>query len=241
MAEKEGRCVNCGSLLFLDPYQPKGHCLFCDCVFDTQEAFEAHAEPERFTFPNEKQPQYEGPALGPERTKRRRVEAVAPAPVAAPEAGEERYLLPEKKVPSLKIPTRVVILYLALTLVFLGIISAIAFPLVAKRDHRLNEVTARLADRLSYPLDRTRDIRVQEMGANRVTLVLAQDISPEESVEIFNLYCDVRAEVVELKDDSFRHKKKPVTVFIATPAGGYLIDRPADEAALQPQAILPLG
>ena len=62
-ALKEGLCVNCGSLLMLESRNEKGHCLFCDAVFDNKEAFRAKAEPDQFTFPNEPQPPYEGPNL----------------------------------------------------------------------------------------------------------------------------------------------------------------------------------
>ena len=65
MPLKEGKCINCGSLLMLDPSMPKGHCPFCDCVFDNEEAFRAFQHPEEFTFPNDPQPPYTGPSLVP--------------------------------------------------------------------------------------------------------------------------------------------------------------------------------
>lgn len=241
MALKEGRCVNCGSLLFLDPEMPKGHCLFCDCVFDNEDAFRANENPESFTFPNEKQPKYEGPSLTPGHA--RRVTA-APAPSVAPtpvEKKEDAYQLPETTVPSLKIPVKVIVLYSALTLLVIGILVAAAFPLIAKRNQRQVEITDKFVSLAAYHIDKEKDIRVQEMTGTEAVVVLAQDITAEEGIGLFNLYCQVRAEVVDLKEDSFKSVKKPVTLRIATPGGGYLIDRPDDEAALWPEALIPLN
>ncbi|NLA96426.1 MAG: hypothetical protein GX838_06260 [Clostridiaceae bacterium] len=241
MALKEGRCVNCGSLLYLDPEMPKGHCLFCDCVFDNEDAFRANENPESFTFPNEKQPRYEGPSLTPGRARRG---SAVPAPSVVPtpvEKKEDSYQLPEMKIPDLKIPVKAVVLYSALTLLILGISVAVAFPLLGKRNQRQEEVADKFAKALDYAIDKEKDIRVQEMTATEVVVILPQDISAQESIDLFNLYCQIRADVVELKDSSFESEKKPVTLRIATPGGGYLIDRPEDEASLRPGALTPLN
>ena len=65
MSLKEGRCPNCGSIVSLNAKSEKGHCLFCDAVFDTSHALEIAANPEGVEFPNEPQPKYEGPSLAP--------------------------------------------------------------------------------------------------------------------------------------------------------------------------------
>ena len=240
MALKEGRCVNCGSLLFLDPEMPKGHCLFCDCVFDNEDAFRAQENPELFTFPNEKQPAYEGPSLAPAHA-RRVPAAPSPSLARAPvEKKEDSYQLPDTKVPSLKIPVKVIAVYSVLTLLIVGIFCAVAFPLIAKRNKRQAEITDRFVSLAGYEIDRERDIRVQEMTGTEAIVVLSQDLSAEESIDLFNLYCQVRADVVDLKDSSFKSVKKPVTLRIVTPGGGYLIDQPDDEASLQPQALAAL-
>ncbi len=64
MALKDGRCPNCGSLLALDPNAEKGHCLFCDAVFETRGRLKL-PETRCYEFPNEPQPKYEGPSLNP--------------------------------------------------------------------------------------------------------------------------------------------------------------------------------
>ena len=241
MALKEGRCVNCGSLLYLDPDMPKGHCLFCDCVFDNEDAFRANENPESFTFPNEKQPKYEGPSLTPGRARRG---PVVPAPSVAPtpaEKKEDAYQLPQTKVPNLKIPVKTVVLYSVLTLLIAGILVAVAFPLLTKRNQRQAEIADKFAKALDYPIDREKDIRVQEMTGTEAVVILPQDISAGESIDLFNLYCQIRAEVIELKDTSFKSEKKPVTFRVATPGGGYLIDRPEDEASLRPETLTPLN
>lgn len=238
MAIKEGRCVNCGSILFLDTDMAKGHCLFCDCVFDNEEAFRAHQDPASFTFPNEKQPKYEGPSLTPAHVQRGPVVA-APKPKAVLDE-EPSYSLPQTKVPSLKIPTRPLVIMTALALVVIGVFCAIAFPLMSQRNQRLEAIADSYAGSLSYELDKERDLLVRELKGTDVTLVLDQDITAEESLELFNLYCHVRAQVLGLEDTSFKARQSPVTFRVVTPAGGYLISRPADQEALQAQTLNPL-
>jgi hypothetical protein len=61
MQLKEGRCPNCGSLLQLDATKDQGHCLFCDAVFASKEAFDIAANPAGVTFPNLPSPNMRGP------------------------------------------------------------------------------------------------------------------------------------------------------------------------------------
>ncbi|HZK29347.1 MAG TPA: hypothetical protein VFD19_03920, partial [Clostridia bacterium] len=186
MALKQGRCINCGSILFLDPAMPQGHCLFCDCVFDNAEAFRAQEYPDEFTFPNEKQPVYEGPSLFPAQMQRGPV-IIAPKtdlPVSVPEKKEE-YVLPKTKVPSLKIPMKNIILFVAITAVVVGLFSAVAFPLIARRNAQQTEIMDRFTSELALDIDKTKDITVQELTSTNVILVLPQAITAQESIDLF--------------------------------------------------------
>ena len=234
MAIKEGRCINCGSILFLDTEMPQGHCLFCDCVFDNAEAFRAQLHPEDFSFPNEPQPKYEGPSLTPTQVQRG---PVLPTVQARREVVQDDYVPPETKVPSLKIPMKAIALIALVVLLVVGIFLAIAFPLTAKRSKQQAAIVDKFLPRLSYEVDRETDIAVHEMKSTDVLLVLDEDIELEDSIDIFNLYCDVRAEVLELDKTAFKETHKPVTLMVATPSGGFLIQEPADQTALTPQSI----
>ncbi|NLA70898.1 MAG: hypothetical protein GX850_00430 [Clostridiaceae bacterium] len=236
MALKQGRCINCGSILFLDPGMPKGHCLFCDCVFDNTDAFRAEEHPEEFTFPNDKQPPYEGPSLFPSQMQRGPIVAAPKAAISAP-VEKDDYVLPETKVPSLKIPMKNIVLFVAIAVAVVGIFLAVTFPMTAKRDRQQTEITDQFAIELPLTFDKTKDITVEGMTSTDVIIVLPAAITVEESIDLFNIYCGIRTDVLELKDTSFKATKKPVTLRIATPGGGYLIKTPADESALLPGAI----
>ncbi len=232
MAIKEGRCINCGSILFLDSDMPQGHCLFCDCVFDNEEAFRANEHPEEFTFPNVEQPKYEGPSLTPVQYQRIPV-FQAPAVSTSPEKVVEDYILPETKVPSFKIPLKSVLLIMGVAALVIGLFLAIAYPVMGKREKRQTAIIEEFIARLPYEVDKEKAISVHEMGGTDVILVLDEELTAEDSIELFNTYCDVRADVLSL-DGSFKKTRKPVTFLVAAPAGGYLIKEPADEAALTP-------
>lgn len=238
MALREGRCINCGSILFLDPKMPEGHCLFCDCVFKNEDAFRAATNPEEFTFPNEPQPEYKGPSLTPSQVFQGPiVPAVRQSGTKA--APVDDYVLPEKKIPKLKIPGKAIIAMFAVVLVVIGIFAAIAVPTVAKRNDqqkRISEVfTSSLPDEIS--IDSERDLLIQNIGCTSATVILGADITPEEGVKVFNNYCDARAEVLEIDTASFAKTRKPVTLRIAMPSGGFLIKNPNDEAELTTAAV----
>ncbi len=236
MAIKEGRCVNCGSILFLDTDAAKGHCLFCDCVFDNEDAFRAQTHPEEFTFPNEPQPKYEGPSLTPAGQRGAPV-AVVPRATKAPIKVKDDYVMPETKVPDLKIPMKAVAVIAAISLLIVVIFVAVAFPLVAKRDRQHNAIIEQFSKKIDFALDKEKDIIVHEMKSDEAIIVLPEDISAEESIAIFHDFCDIRADVLEVADRSFTATRTPVSLRIVTPDGGFLIKHPADEASLNTDAL----
>jgi hypothetical protein len=61
MPLKEGRCPNCGSILQLNTAAEKGHCLFCDAVFENTQAFDIADNPGEYTYPNLPQPSMKDP------------------------------------------------------------------------------------------------------------------------------------------------------------------------------------
>ncbi len=235
MAIKEGRCINCGSILYLDSDMPRGHCLFCDCVFDNEEAFRANEHPDEFSFPNEKQPKYEGPSLTPAQYQRTPAFPL-PAVSTGPTKAVDEYILPETKVPALKMPLKPVLIISGISVLVIGLFLAIAFPLMNKREKQHAEIVDQFIAQLPYTVDKEKDIAVYEMKGTEVVLVLNEDVTVEDSIDLFNTYCDVRAEVLSLKDN-FKVTRKPVTLLVAVPTGGFLIDEPADEAALTPASV----
>lgn len=231
MAIKEGRCTNCGSILFLDSAMPKGHCFFCDAVFDNEEAFRAHEHPEEFTFPNEEQPKYEGPSLTP--ASMQRVAAPQPRPAARQLEEEDAYTPPAAKVPSLKIPMKATALIVGISLLIVGIFVGITLPMTMKRDKQQTAIVDRFAGELPVAVDKAKDIAVHNLNSSTVYLVLPQPLTADEAMGLFDSFCQIRSDVLALKDNSFEATRKPVTFRVVTPQGGYLIKNPADQAALE--------
>ncbi|HPY63792.1 MAG TPA: hypothetical protein PL100_00940 [Bacillota bacterium] len=236
MALKEGRCINCGSFLFLDPKMPEGHCFFCDCVFKNEEAFRALTNPEEFEFPNEPQPKYEGPSLTPAQVQRGPVVPVVSRSAKKTTPADD-YVLPEKKVPKLKIPVKSILIMLAVAIVIVGIFAAIAVPTIVKRDARRLHIGKIFASSIPMEIDVDKDLLIQNLGCTSAVVVLKEDVTLDEGIELFHKYCDARAEILEIEDGSFAKTRKPVTLRVATPSGGYLIDKPSDEAALKTTAV----
>ena len=54
MATKQGMCRNCGSLVVFDDRDDTCECVFCHCVFPSEEAVALLANPEGHEFKNEK-------------------------------------------------------------------------------------------------------------------------------------------------------------------------------------------
>ena len=54
MATKQGMCRNCGSLVMFDDRDDLCECVFCNCVFPSEEAAAILANPEGYEFKNEK-------------------------------------------------------------------------------------------------------------------------------------------------------------------------------------------
>ncbi|MGI6508697.1 MAG: hypothetical protein ACOX4A_10100 [Saccharofermentanales bacterium] len=239
MALQEGRCINCGSILFLDPKMPEGHCFFCDCVFKNEDAFRAAAHPDEFTFPNEPQPKYEGPSLTPSQVHHGPI-VPAVRQSSAKVAPVDDYVIPEKKVPKLKIPVKAVLMMFVVALVVVGIFAAIAIPTVSKRNDQQKQIGELFVASLPVEINVEDDLQIQNVGSTSAVVILKEDITLEEGVDFFNQYCDARAKVLKIEDGSFDKTRKPVTLRIATPSGGYLIKNPSDEAALMTTAVTKL-
>ncbi len=229
MPLKEGKCINCGSLLMLDPSMPKGHCLFCDCVFDNEEAFRAFEHPEEFTFPNDPQPPYTGPSLVPLPYQRG---PVVVTQSAAAVKKKDDFVLPKKDIPDVRIPRKVFFSIVGIALAIAGIFSAITIPMMNRKKAQYTKISERFVEVVNQPITSEKNLAIHNLSHNRVILVLHEDISDDEGVRLFNEYCDIRADVLDMKDRSFKSTREPITVRIAMPSGDLSINNPKDEAAI---------
>lgn len=234
MAIKDACCVNCGSLLKVDNKDDKSHCMFCNCVFDTSEGMRALENPEDFEFPNEEQPEYDGPLV-----QQGRVRAIAPAPAQIPQARkqEEPFEPKVKELPTLRIPSRMKVILIVTLVVVLGILAAILLPTIATRNERHELISAQFVQELADENISEDSVNVQNLSSDYVLLVLSEKPSKEEAVVIFNQYCAVRADVMELDQSSFKDTHTAVTMRIASTEGGIEITEPMNENAIGGEAL----
>ena len=114
----------------------KGHCLFCDAVFDSAQAIEIASDPTGVEFPNLPQPKYEGPDLRPgagaaipAAKAKRQPPAPKKAVPKAPPIVKEPVQMPDFKLDG---KTRIRIILVILLIVV--IVAAIAVPLIMRRE-----------------------------------------------------------------------------------------------------------
>lgn len=241
MQLKEGRCPNCGSILQLNAEAPKGHCLFCDAVFDNEKAFLIAENPSEHTFPNEEQPKYEGPSLDPvigysagsaqiqsvqgrKATRAAAREAAAQAPAYVPSE-------PVKAEP-VRIPPQLLRRLLIFGVAFLVIVAAITIPMIWMRERARNELKAALPTMINKTVDVNQAVQICHLNNDTLLIAYEDAITEEEALDLFRKYGQKRAELQKGDPQNFARTYGGLTVRIVTPDGGYEISRPKDEAAL---------
>lgn len=203
MALKEGRCVNCGSILLLDPEQDKAHCLYCDAVFASTEAFEIAEHPEDYTFPNEKQPEYTGPDLDPKGFQSKIDTEAFARKVEANQNKQE--LTPEKphlsqaKVPDLHANRKQILLTLSVIAAIVIVFLAFALPLSAKRNRVRQALSAKLYADYDLPGDYGEKLLISGMTNDDVVLAFEEKPDPDYAEKIFRDYCQTRAKLMDME------------------------------------------
>lgn len=212
MALKEGRCTNCGSILFLEPKNEKGHCLFCDAVFDNSEAFRANLAPDQFTFPNEPQPKYDGPNLDP------RPSVAVAAPSHRPAVQKKTTPAFEPKVtsiPDAKIPPKAKILAVGIMLAVLLVMAAILVPLIVRRDAGRKAIREAMEPALSG-VDWDKHVSLLNMKNDYMIVSLPEAVAESEAKQLFAKFREARTE--KAGDGSAK-----VTLRLVSPQGGFVV------------------
>lgn len=229
MALREGRCPNCGSILFLDSSAEKGHCLYCDCVFENKKAFSvakiAEEDPS-YEFPNEEQPKYEGPSLHPKQHIKeidfKNIEAAAKEkPATAGSSLPPSFDLTAKKDVQIKVPPRIKKIFIAGGLGFVLLFLAITVPSTLKRDREREAIAksfAAGAEKLSGEKSwkNGENFLIHGFSNYSVTLLLQKPVDQAGAKRIFEEYCSIREEVSGKQEDD-------VIMTIATEKGGWRI------------------
>lgn len=233
MAIKDGRCPNCGSILHLDNTSEKGHCLFCDAVFDTPEALEIAANPAGVEFPNLPQPKYEGPDLQP-RSGGARTPAKAKSQTPAKKPAEPKappVVRDPVKVPDFKLDPKTRNRILLIILLILVVTAAIAAPLIMNREAARNQLLEAMPVVSPFAIEVDKDVNIGRSDNSYLLIAASDSVSQEDAIQLFRAYAEKRAEVYGM--DLSGNIYSPVTVKLVTPDGGWMINRPADLAAIE--------
>lgn len=239
MALKEGRCPNCGSILSLESAAEKGHCLFCDAVFDNRTAFEIAANPKGVVFPNLPQPKYEGPALDPrlpgtlpgQASKNKQSQpaikkSTKPAP-AIPVA--ERQTV---KIPDMRLTMKTKLIAFAITVAVLLIIAALSVPGITARDENRARLVAEMSAIAPFTINQTTDVAISRMDNSSLLIAADEAVSEADMIRLFKNYCERRAAIQGIPANDFRQVYGRVTVKLVTPGGGYKIAEPQSQTDL---------
>lgn len=205
MELKEGRCPNCGSILFLDPDQEKGHCLYCDCVFDGQEAFdidERLAEGEDIVFPNEEQEPYTGPNLDPKNQVRdldfEKIAARAEVQSSASKVGKQQqvYEIKKKQVTVTDLTLRQRIILTVIPLALFGIFLAFTIPATIERDKKKTVITenfmaaAQKVVPKSENLEYGKNVVIHGMSNQRLIMTLQEPIKEDQARALYKCFVE---------------------------------------------------
>ncbi|MDO5015594.1 MAG: hypothetical protein Q4E09_01055 [Eubacteriales bacterium] len=240
MALKEGRCYNCGSILMLDPQQEKGHCIYCDAVFDNKLAFEIATNPQGYEFKNEKMEKYTGPNLDPTSQTGAIDEDALHAAIdhnAAKRALKQQDSvgkpnLSEESIPELKASKKAVLITILGIVIFFGLFFAIAIPKINHREEVRKQLTANFIDAEKLPLTYGENLLIRG-GAND-TVVMAFKEKPEEDTvrSYWETYAQERAKLLDLEGDA---KYKGLEMEVISADGGYLLTwTPENKLSVEP-------
>jgi len=242
MALKEGRCPNCGSILHLDPAAEKGHCLFCDAVFDNQEAFDIAANPKDVVFPNLPQPKYEGPSLDPRQSSAATVTPAARKQQAAPKKPVEAkpaYVIKEPvKMPDFKLSHKTKLIILIVVVLVVAISAAIAVPTIISRDAARSELLASLPEMVPFEINTDQHVTIGRTNNSYLLIVAPEDVTQADAISIFRAYSEKLAGTMHLESDEGIHQL--ITLKLVMPSGGWLIDRPTGAELISGTAGQPL-
>ena len=236
MPRNEGHCPHCGSILQLNTAAEKGHCLFCDAVFENAQAFEIADNPGDHTFPNLPQPKYEGPNLDPDLSARGSGVSASSAnkPKKKPRPAPPPVYIPKEpvKLPDIRLPRKTMLRILLISLVVILVAVAIAIPLILKRDEVRRGLLDSLDDIAPFTIQVEQDAAIWRTANNYLMVSTADAVTQDEAIAFFKAFCEKRATLLGVDTQQFQAVYAPVKVKLVSPDGGFLIAKPESQADL---------
>ncbi|MBR5181268.1 MAG: hypothetical protein IKT20_07450 [Clostridiales bacterium] len=199
MATKQGMCRNCGSLVVFDDRDDTCECVFCHCVFPSEEAVALLENPEGHEFKNEKfeakeggKHYYSNPVM-PDQVQK----AVARDAVSS--KGDDLKLKPsefEVSPNDVKAPKKLVIAFAAATLAVILIVLAISFPLFNSRTKLRQAIEADINtafDSVAKEDSTGRQYIIYGLSSQYIKLSLPSGIDKATAQNYYSKYCELRA------------------------------------------------
>lgn len=214
----EGRCPNCGSILMLDHTQEKGHCLYCEAVFDNTQAIKLGQDDTDYTYPNLPQEKYEGPNLDPVVSRVTMPFSSVPSASQAKVAQKPTVKIEGKKIPSLTLSKKT---KMGLCAGFFGVailFMAVALPMTMVRNRHNQAVIKNFSESVkSIDISEGVNFSLKGLRSNRALLVVDRSLTEEEIWQIFEDYASARAKALNIDSHNEKSVYDTLNMSILTP------------------------
>ena len=230
MATKQGMCKNCGSLVMFDDRDELCECVFCNCVFPAEEAVKILENPDGYEFKNEKfekntdagaKHYYSTPIMPDVVEKAVQREKTSKAQTTEVKLKPNEFEISPNDV---KAPKKLVIGMIVGSVLVVGIILAIAFPLYFSRKALTESIKADV-DMIFATNDTARDyqykqINIYGLTCQYVKVGVSEDITEGEAQQFYTNYTNIRAAKRGFEsDDVEMYVYTPDTIFVISKDG----------------------
>ena len=200
MATKQGMCRNCGSLVVFDDRDDNCECVFCHCIFPSEEAVALLANPEGHEFKNEKfeakeggKHYYSNPVMPDTVSKAVQREAVSSKNTDDLKLKPNEFEVSPNDV---KAPKNLVIGFSAATVAAILIVIAIAYPLYLSRKNLREAIVADINttfDTIEKEEVAGRQYNIYGQSCQNIKLSLPNGIDKATAQTYYSKYCELRA------------------------------------------------
>ena len=235
MATKQGMCKNCGSLVMFDDRDELCECVFCNCIFPSEEAAKILENPDGYEFKNEKfekntqagaKHYYSNPVMPDvvEKAVQREKTSKSQQAEAALKLKPSEFEISPNDV---KAPKKFVIGMIAGLVLVIGIIVGITLPLYMSRKalqadlsadiNKVFEITAPGGEEKNFEY---KQFTIYGLSCQYVKLGLSDEITQDEAQTLYQNYSKLRAEKRGFeKDDVEMYIYTPNTIYFASKDG----------------------
>ena len=236
MATKQGMCKNCGSLVMFDDRDELCECVFCNCVFPSEEAVKILDNPEGYEFKNEKFEKQEGAAkhyysnpVMPDLVEK----AVQRDMVSKSQTNSVKLKANEFEISpnDVKAPKKLVIGMAAGAAALVAIVVAIALPIYLSRKSLTDAITTDIdsiftASGITTNYD-YKQFNIHGISCQYVKIGLSDGISDDDAKNLYSNYS-------KLRTDKRGNDSGDVEMYIYTPDTIYFITKDGVNKDVQP-------